>query len=49
MGSHSTRSWQQDHLTVLENLNGCPFLSLVNLNVSQTVVGVLRRLDIGGV
>jgi hypothetical protein len=46
MGSHSTRSWRQDHLTVLQIVKGCPFLSLMNLNVSQTVVGVLTRLDI---
>jgi len=43
----------QDHsnkkLTIHQNLKGHPFLSLMNLNMSQTFVGVLIRLDNGGV
>jgi len=43
----------QDHgnkkLTVHQNLKGRQFLSLMNLNLSQTFVGVLIRLDDGGV
>lgn len=43
----------QDHgnkkLIVLQNLNERPFLSLMNVNISQTFVGALIRLDNGGV
>jgi hypothetical protein len=44
---------RQDHgnkkLTVHLNLKGHPFLSVMNLNLSQTFIGVLIRLDDGGV
>ncbi len=43
----------QDHgnkkLTIHQNLKGRLFLSFMNLNLSQTFVGVLIRLDHGGV